>query len=63
METPGTATRSSSGPSTTNSVYQSYGGKQNFMASYGIKPTADGHVEARHIAEAMVSYDRQSSKK
>ena len=35
----------------------------NFMASYGIKPTADGHVEARHIAEAMVSYDRQSGSK
>ena len=36
------------------------GGKQNFMASYGIKPTADGYVEAREIAEVMIESDKQS---
>ncbi|PHH51163.1 hypothetical protein CFIMG_004211RA [Ceratocystis fimbriata CBS 114723] len=42
----------SSSQSTYSMVKEGWGGMNNFMASHGIKPTADGYAEANSLAKA-----------
>jgi len=40
-----------------NEIYQSSGGQQNFMLSYGLTAHEGGYEEARNIAEAFRQAD------
>jgi len=43
---------------TLNSIYASFGGWQNFLLSYGLKPYNDDDIEeGRRIAQEMLKYD------
>eukprot|EP01080_Neovahlkampfia_damariscottae_P001545 gene1545-12671_t len=46
--------------SSTNSIYESFGGTHNFMHSHGIDIDADGYVEARELADTYAHYDRET---
>ncbi|KAG0050866.1 hypothetical protein BGZ83_004340 [Gryganskiella cystojenkinii] len=42
-------------------IHQSWGGQQNFMNSYGLKPTPEGYAEARAITDAFKQNDYAAS--
>jgi hypothetical protein len=47
-------------PQSSNSIHQSFGGWNNFMHSYGLKPwDVDDVQEGERIVEAMKEIDKQ----
>ena len=43
-------------------IYESWGGKINFMLSYGLKPTPEGFEDAREILNAFKKADYEEAK-